>query len=150
MCLHLRMNTYRAIEMLHVLIIDDDEDDREIFCEIVKEVDCLITCLACNSAEQAFNTLRSLTYPRPDIIFLDLNMPKINGMQFLTELKSDELLKSIPVIIYSTGCSYSEVRRALQLGAINYVIKPCTYKKTVKAIRFFLNAYLVSTKKDES
>jgi CheY-like chemotaxis protein len=127
--------------MSHIVIIDDDNDDRDIFCEIVKAINSSIHCLTYKDAEHALRSLKSFDYALPSLIFLDLNMPKMNGIQCLTELKSDPELRKIPVIIYSTGSADRDVFSALQLGAINYVIKPSRYQKTVDAIRFFLKSY---------
>jgi hypothetical protein len=58
-------------------------------------------------------------------------------------------MKNIPIVMYSTGCTYKEMNHALQLGAVNYVVKPPCYRTTMKAIRFFTNAYnLVGTTQD--
>lgn len=132
--------------MSHVWIIDDDQDDREIFCEIIRDIDASIHCLMWSGGEQALNCLRSFREPTPDLIFLDLNMPKMSGLQCLKELKSDLLFNNIPVVMYSTGCTYKEMNYALQLGAINYITKPCSYLKTLTAIRFFLSAYDLASK----
>ena len=127
--------------MSHVWIIDDDEDDRELFCEIVRDIDASIHCLMWSGGEQALKCLRSFSASIPDLIFLDLNMPKMSGLQCLKELKADLLLNNNPVVMYSTGCTIKEMNYALQLGAINYITKPCSYLKTLLAIQFFINAY---------
>jgi CheY-like chemotaxis protein len=133
--------------MSHVWIIDDDQDDREIFCEIVRDINISINCLAWSGAEEALNCLRSFREPTPNLIFLDFNMPKMNGLQCLIELKEDILLNNIPVIMYSTGCTFKEMNYALQLGAVNYITKPSCYAKTLNAVQFFLNAYNLTTKR---
>ena len=85
-----------------VLIIDDDEDDRDLFCIAVHEIEPRINCIMARNGEEALQGLR-LEYPKPHIIFLDLNMPRINGIQCLRELKKDRELQDIPVVIYTAS-----------------------------------------------
>ncbi len=68
-------------------IVDDDIDDQELFIEAVKEVDSSIECLSSSDCEHALNLLKNGEIAIPDIIFLDLNMPRLNGKQCLVELK---------------------------------------------------------------
>jgi CheY-like chemotaxis protein len=85
------------------LLIDDDTDDWELFSEALAAVDPIIVCHHATGGADAFNRLRNREFSTPDIIFLDINMPVMDGWQFLTQLKSEEALRHIPVIIYSTS-----------------------------------------------
>src|SRR5690349_9503953 len=86
-----------------LFIIDDDVEDQEIFKEAVMEVDASIQCYSSTSGEEALQQLEQEVMVLPDLIFLDLNMPKLNGKQILKEIKNTNLLKRIPVIMYSTS-----------------------------------------------
>src|SRR5688572_16547895 len=88
-----------------LLIIDDDIEDQEIFIEALREVDPAALCYAAISGEEAFTKLEKDMVMLPDLIFLDLNMPKQNGKQVLREIKNTRSLLSIPVIMYSTSFS---------------------------------------------
>ena len=83
-------------------IVDDDSDDQELFMEAVNEVDDSIKCVSASDCEEALELLKNRRMYLPDIIFLDLNMPRLNGKQCLAELKKQSHLRGIPVIIYST------------------------------------------------
>ncbi len=107
----------------HILLIDDDEDDQEIFVTALKVVSSSILCTADEDARHALNELIAGNI-FPDIIFLDLNMPLMNGQQFLREMRSTETLKKIPVIILSTTCNPVTMHEARNLGANQFMIKP--------------------------
>jgi CheY-like chemotaxis protein len=126
---------------VNILLIDDDEDDRVLFSEVVCEIDSSIECSTINNAEAALNRLRSMTYPRPDVIFLDLNMPKIDGLQCLKELKSDRSLMDIPVVIYTTSCLEQDIKKALKLGADTFITKPVSFGEVFNAVKFTLNSF---------
>ena len=83
-------------------LIDDDDDDRDFLEMALEEVDRNIKLLSANNAEDALRKLRSKEI-EPHIIFLDLNMPRIDGWQCLRLLKETEHLRQVPVIIYSTS-----------------------------------------------
>src|SRR5688572_7918660 len=89
--------------MSYVLIVDDDEDDRDLFCEALNQVSPFITCIMARNGEEALHGLKLNCFPKPDLIFLDLNMPRVNGIQCLTELKKDTALRAIPVVICTTS-----------------------------------------------
>src|SRR5690348_4240316 len=86
-----------------LMIIDDDDDDRELFYEAVTSIDEKYTCMMAVSGEQAIELLREPVDHEPDLIFLDLNMPRMNGKQCLIKLRQFEHLSHIPIIIYSTS-----------------------------------------------
>ena len=121
----------------NILIIDDDEDDREIFLEAVKEVSSTVECMAFDSGIEALKQLR-LHNISPDVIFLDLNMPVISGQQFLMELKNDPGLQSIPVIIFSTSSRPSTIQEMKELGATDFIIKPSGFRDLVHILVPFL------------
>jgi CheY-like chemotaxis protein len=85
-----------------LLIADDDEDDRLLFCEAVKEIEPSAECFTAINGEDALEKLRSGLQQLPDYIFLDLNMPRMNGFRCFEELKQDDKLKDMPVVIFST------------------------------------------------
>lgn len=118
-----------------VLIIDDDEDDRSLFFDAVREIDPTVKCMSAVNGQDALVQLRSKDLTLPDYIFLDLNMPRLNGKQCLAELKKDPVLASIPVIIYSTSRRSEDVEETKKLGAENFITKPTLFKEICSAIR---------------
>lgn len=105
-----------------VLLIDDDIDDRMIFGEVLKE---LAPDINYHEAINGEDALAKLSHDFiPDLIFLDLNMPRINGKQFLAEIRQLDHLKHIPVIIYTTSSHDSDKKETRQLGASYFLTKP--------------------------
>jgi CheY-like chemotaxis protein len=125
--------------MLRFLIIDDDEDDRELFCTAVDDVEPTIQCITADDGEDALRGLRYGRFPKPDLIFLDLNMPRLNGVQTLIELKKDCHLKDIPVVIYSTSKLERDKRETARLGAAGFITKPTALSELQVAITEILN-----------
>jgi len=87
------------------------------------------------SALTILNEKRNL----PDIILLDLNMPKLNGIEFLTILKNDDLLKYIPTIILTTSNNYKDVKECYKIGIAGYILKPLKYEDYVFKIQKLLD-----------
>lgn len=110
--------------MLRFLIVDDDEDDRELFCTAVEGVEPTIECASAIDGEDALSGLRCGRLAKPDLIFLDLNMPRLNGVRTLIEFKKDRQLKDIPVVIYSTSKLPRDKEQTAALGAIGFITKP--------------------------
>jgi CheY-like chemotaxis protein len=105
-----------------VLLIDDDIDDRMIFGEVLKELaPDIIYHEAINGEDALFKLNNNLA---PDIIFLDLNMPRIDGKQFLAEIQQQDHLKHIPVVIYTTSSHESDKKETRELGASYFLTKP--------------------------
>ena len=105
-----------------LMIVDDDADDRYFFKRAVKKINELYECLEAVDGHYAIEQLRA-ALELPDYIFLDINMPRMNGRECLAELKKDIRLKNIPVIIYSTSTHSEDVELSIQLGAAYYLSK---------------------------
>ena len=128
-----------------VLIIDDDEDDRDLFCIAVHEIEPRINCIMARNGEEALQGLR-LEYPKPHIIFLDLNMPRINGIQCLRELKKDRELQDIPVVIYTASNLDEDKEEIKKLGVLYYITKPSSFKELCGIISNVFEKEMISTK----
>ena len=109
------------------LVIDDDMDDRELFCEALASIDPDIHCEQAVDGKEALTRLSSKE--QPDMIFLDINMPIMDGWQFLTHLKKQDGHKDIPVIVYSTSSTLKDKRIASDLGALCFITKPHAYSR---------------------
>jgi CheY-like chemotaxis protein len=110
-----------------VMIVDDDEDDLYIFHSALTEIDHTIKCITVEAAEKALSLLKT-EKNKPDFIFLDLNMPRVNGKQCLARIKQSEELQNIPVIIYSTSKSQADADETEKLGAATFITKPSRLK----------------------
>lgn len=113
--------------MKNVYLADDDVDDVEFFQEALADV-CDNAAFA--SGKNGMELLKKLLYPElpvPDLIFLDINMPLMNGLECLNEIKSHLHLKDIPVVMYSTSASETTIETAYNLGASLFIEKPSDY-----------------------
>ena len=118
-------------------LIDDDVDDQDIFILALEEVDKSIRCDVASDGTDALKRLSSKEL-RPDYIFLDLNMPCMNGKQCLSQIKKLDFLSNIPVIIYSTSSDQKDRTETEQLGAAHYIVKPNTVSALADVLaRFF-------------
>lgn len=116
-----------------ILNVDDDNEDIEIFCEAVRDIDSRIICLAAKSAEEALQILNS-DIELPEYIFLDINMPKIDGNMCLKEIKKDKRLRQIPVIMYSTFSRGTDLETYKSLNTA-FLVKQNNYRDLVIALR---------------
>ena len=122
----------------HLLIIDDDIEDQEIFIEAVKEVSDDIHCSSSTSGEEALDQLTENSKKLPDLIFLDLNMPKLNGKQVLKEIKNKPGINTIPVIMYSTSFAPRDIEEIRQIGAAHHLLKPSRFNDLCAALNTIL------------
>ena len=114
------------------LVVDDDMDDTFLFKEVLTEVDPTIQLMIANDGEEALMKLRTPERTLPDIIFLDLNMPKMNGIEFLKIIKNIELYKDIDVFIMTTSGEEADRRTAEELGICGYLMKPLNFNNNDK------------------
>lgn len=113
-------------DSVHVILADDDGDDCGIFVEALNEV-APHAVIDCTSNGDKLMQKLSEGILLPDIIFLDLNMPGKNGHDCLKEIRSEETLKSIPVIIYSTAEASEDIDKTFEEGASLYLPKPHSF-----------------------
>lgn len=107
-----------------ILLVDDDEDDQSIFLTIVEKVRPTLQCTTAWNGVDALNIL-STSAPLPEMIFLDLNMPLMNGHQFLTEIGKNSEFRDIPIVVLSTSAHLPNREKALlDLGAWHFFTKP--------------------------
>ncbi|HEX6426436.1 MAG TPA: response regulator [Niastella sp.] len=109
-----------------LFLVDDDMDDHEIFKSALAKVDEDLALLTATNGYEAMDVLSTASI-LPDYIFVDLNMPRMGGLQFLKEIKQTDTLKNIPVIIYSTSSNPVDIATTKQLGAISFVTKPSRF-----------------------
>jgi CheY-like chemotaxis protein len=122
----------------HILVADDDEDDRMLFEEVIKDLPYLIHLTTAKDGDETIKILLQLT-ELPDVLFLDLNMPIKNGLDCLTEIKKTKKIKSIPVIIFSTSSYPGAVNEAYEAGAHLYIRKPNDFLKFKRSIQYVLS-----------
>jgi len=131
-------------ELIKILLIEDDSEDFEMIMELIKQSDLKINVSVFKNGAEALSYLFSddvyKTINRPDLVLLDLNMPKMNGIEFLEKIKKDEVLRLIPVLILTTSEDNDDVRKSYYLGASCYIVKPVgleKFQKLIKAINDF-------------
>jgi CheY-like chemotaxis protein len=118
------------------MLIDDDQDDRFLFSMAVKECCPEAVCYLASDGAAALSLLREPERKKPDVVFLDINMPGMGGWECLDTLKMDDELKQIPVIMYSTSSLSEDVKRARSKGAECFCVKPEDYDDLRKLIRY--------------
>jgi CheY-like chemotaxis protein len=118
-----------------ILLIDDDGEDRQIFCDAATEIDDAIKCYTAVDGVDALNWLADINNPVPDIIFLDINMPKMDGKKFLAEKNKIDSLRHIPAVIYTTTKRARDVADTKELGAVDFITKPIKFQDICDEIR---------------
>ncbi|MFD9940855.1 response regulator [Nonomuraea sp. NPDC059023] len=135
---------------IEVLLVEDDQGDilltREAF-ELNKVKNRLHVV---NDGEQALAFLRReegyADAPRPDLVLLDLNLPRMDGMEVLQEVKADAALRSIPVVILTTSEAEEDIIRSYQLHANAYVTKPVDFDQFIRVVRQIDNFFVTVVK----
>jgi len=127
--------------MLNILLIEDEPEHRIITRLVLEKKLGEVNIIELEDGLQAIDYMHSRglyrnrnQYPWPDIILLDIRMPKIDGFEFLEELENRGIAQNIPVIIVSTSTQEQEISRAFSLGAYAYITKPIDIDKLVQKI----------------
>ncbi len=128
------MNPNNNRDIATLLLVDDDPDDQEFFKLALQSIREEITFAAAGNGQEAFDLLCTQTC-MPDLIFLDMNMPLMNGLTFLKKIKATTDLKHIPVIIYTTSDEKQEMNLAKTLGAADFVTKPTRFNDLCQLLR---------------
>ncbi|WP_018982040.1 response regulator [Salinimonas chungwhensis] len=127
---------------INILMADDDEDDRLLTLDALKESRVLNNLFCVEDGVELLEFLRRegkysdpADSPRPSLILLDLNMPRMDGREALQEIKSDPALRSIPVVILTTSKEEEDMLRGYDLGCASYITKPVNFDGLVDLMR---------------
>ena len=122
-----------------ILLIDDDVDDQLIFREMIQEIAPPIECIVAGNGVEGLGILAK-TQPPPAIIFLDLNMPLINGWECLERIKMNDRLNQIPIVILTTSDNKADKKKTLEQGASKFLTKTADLGLLRQGIREILKA----------
>ena len=118
-----------------ILLVEDDRVDAMTVKRALAQIDNASAVYLVGNGEEALEFLRNKRNDRPGIILLDLNMPRMNGIDFLKAAKADAALRRIPVVVLTTSQQESEKVESFNLGAAGYVIKPLSYEQFVEMVK---------------
>jgi len=131
---------------VEILLVEDNEGDIGLIEEVFEEAKIRNTLHIAEDGEEAILFLRGegkfSGSPRPDIILLDLNLPKKDGREVLREIKKDNNLKNIPVVVLTTSGAENDILRSYDLHANAYVTKPLDFDQLIKVVKFIENFWL--------
>lgn len=132
------MKLKRSNRNLRCFLVDDDDDDKEIFCLALEQTDSSIECITASDGREALRMLSDKTF-RPDFIFLDLNMPQMDGKECLKELRKQTDLNHIPIIIFTTSAAQRDVEETKRMGATAFITKPPLVSALAKKLSEIFN-----------
>ena len=134
-------------QLFTILIAEDDSDNQVLVQSAFQEFDSVYNLFSVQDGFELLNYLRKqggflepTAAPRPDLILLDLNMPRMDGRQALAEIKADPALRSIPVVVLSNSSVQEDILRTYDLGGAGFIIKPQTCEGMHEVVKI-LNRY---------
>jgi CheY-like chemotaxis protein len=124
---------------VEVLLVEDNENDVELTRQGFKRTKLLLNLHRVRNGEECMAFLRKqgeyVNVPTPDLILLDLNMPKMNGRDVLAKMLTDERLRSIPVVVLSTSEEGEEIMKLYKLRCSSYIVKPVDFEQFLRVVR---------------
>lgn len=118
----------------NIILADDDEDDRMLFSEALEEVPLKAKLSLFKNGQELLDYLFQPNIELPNLIFLDINMPFVNGIQCLTEIRSNPNLKDLFIAMYSTSSSEKDIKESFDKGANMYINKPSCFNKLCEMV----------------
>ncbi|MFB8789727.1 MAG: response regulator [Potamolinea sp.] len=132
-----------------VLLIEDSDEDFEAFGRMLRKSSIKVPIYRCTNGDEALDFLNhtgeyidGIKAPRPGIILLDLNLPGTDGREVLQQIKQDENLKSIPVVIFTTSSNPKDIDICYRYGISGYVLKPMDIKKLMNTVQVIIEYWL--------
>ncbi len=113
--------------MKTIFLADDDTDDVELFHDALHEIAPDIELHVAFDGASALSILEAEGFPTPDLIFLDINMPLVDGWECLQRVRQASQLREVPVLMYTTSCSHRDMDIASKLGASDFITKPTNF-----------------------
>ena len=124
--------------MSKVFMIDDDFDDQEFFLLALKNLDATNECVFALDGEAAVNMVQQDESFKPDYFFIDYNMPRMNGLECLVEIKKMERFRDTPVYMYSTSDNPVTMEESKKLGATGFIVKPSGLQVLVEILKVII------------
>ena len=121
-------------EYINIMLADDDEDDRLFFTDAFDDIKITTRVKTYNDGVYLMDYLNSEDAVLPNVLFLDLNMPRKSGLECLKEIKQDQKFKDIAIAIYSTSASEEDIENTFIQGANIYIKKPSDFKTLKKVL----------------
>ncbi|MEN6575162.1 MAG: response regulator [Phycisphaerales bacterium] len=118
-----------------VLLVEDDAIDAMTVHRAFRDLKLSNPLAHVTNGEEALEYLRNEDNPKPCVILLDLNMPRMNGVEFMKITKADSILRKIPVVVLTTSRDDRDIVESYKLGVAGYIVKPVDYRNFVEAIR---------------
>jgi len=127
-----------------ILLVEDDVVDKMLVQRALSDlaIECKLEVVS--NGEAALEYLRDSQHRRPDLVLLDLNMPRLNGIEFLEIVKHDPLLRCLPVVVLTTSREDSDKKASFEKGAAGYIVKPAEYEQFVAAMAVLRNYWTLS------
>lgn len=132
----------KSDEPIQILLVEDNPGDARLAVEALTEGKITNNISVVQDGVEAVSFLRDENNPRPDLIFLDLNLPKMNGKEVLAVIKNDPKLKRIPVIILTTSDADQDISATYDLQANCYITKPVGFDQFIEVIQSVENFWL--------
>ena len=121
-----------------VLNVDDDIEDSEIFCDALKAIDPQISCIHLDNCYRAIDFLNTSKL-LPDFVFIDINMPKMNGLECVQKIRENKKLKKLKIIMYSTGFNPEDLNEFTKIG-VRYLVKPNKFAELVGSLKRLISS----------
>jgi CheY-like chemotaxis protein len=131
------------INKMDILFIEDDLIESMKFNRVLNGLDLKCNVIEATNGEEALQILR-LKETLPSIILLDLNMPKLNGIEFLRILKEDDCLRQIPTVVFTTSNNRKDILECYRIGIAGYIIKPLKYEDYKEIVKKTLDYWSVN------
>jgi CheY-like chemotaxis protein len=132
------------IESKPILLVEDDIVDVMTVKRALKELKIPNQLIRVGNGEEALEYLNNKSNTEPCVILLDLNMPKMNGFEFLNIIKTDETLKDIPIVVLTTSGIEQDITDSFKLGVAGYMVKSADYDKSVETIEAIATNWIFS------
>lgn len=140
------VNLFKVSNLADILLIEDRNSDIDLMREALQECDKPHRLHVVRNGEEALAFLRRqdkyTTAPRPDLILLDLNLPKLNGHEVLSVIKADPNLKFLPVVVLSTSTTPQDIRQSYELQANCYITKPVDLDQFIEVVQITVDFWL--------
>jgi CheY-like chemotaxis protein len=140
------MSSKEGMEMINILLVEDNPGDVRLTQEAFKEGMITNNLHVVMDGEAAMEFLnqqgKHADAPRPDLILLDLNLPRMNGREVLAAIKADAELKRIPVVVLTTSQDETDIMESYRQFASSYIVKPVSMEKFIKVVASFKQYWL--------